>query len=145
MHFFTKLSILIPLLSCGTQAVAEDDFSFAIMPVVYSQQSIYEGGENKTGFFPIPELRWKNMFFSSGKLGATVLKYQDLSLDVSVGGDYMGDTDRGDSKKLKDMTDLDNVITANIDLNYESEMGSVNFGYAQDISNSQQKEVLYLD
>jgi len=135
MHLFTKLSILIPILSCGTQAIAEDDFSFAIMPVVYSQQSIYDGGENNTGFFPIPELRWKNMFFSGGKIGATVLKYQDLSLDVSIGGDYMGDTDRGDSKKLKDMIDLDNVFTANIDLNYESEIGSVNFGYAQDISN----------
>jgi outer membrane scaffolding protein for murein synthesis (MipA/OmpV family) len=135
MRLFTKLSILIPLLSCGSQAFAEDDFSFAIMPVVFSSQSIYDGGDDKTGFFPLPELRWKNMFFTGGNIGATVLKYKNLSLDLSVGGDYMGDTDRGDSKKLKDMKDLDNVFTANIDLNYESEFGEATLGFAQDISN----------
>jgi len=135
MRLFTKLSILIPLLSCGTQAFADDDFSFVIMPVAYSQQSIYDGGKDNNGFFPVPELRWKNMFIADGKIGATVLKYKDLSLDVGVGGDYMGDTDRGDSKKLKNMKDLDNVFTANIDLNYESDFGSASFGYAQDISN----------
>jgi outer membrane protein len=135
MRLFTKLSVLIPLLSCGTQVLAEDDFSFAIMPVVFSSQSIYDGGENNTGFFPVPELRWKNMFFDGGKIGATVLKYKNLSLDLSVGGDYMGDIDRGDSKKLKDMKDLDNVFTANIDLNYESKLGNATFGFAQDISN----------
>lgn len=135
MRLLTKLSILIPLLSCGTQVLAEDDFSFVIMPVAYSQQSIYDGGKDKNGFFPVPELRWKNMFIADGKIGATVLKYKDLSLDVSVGGDYMGDTDRGDSKKLKDMRDLDTVFTANIDLNYESDFGNASLGYAHDISN----------
>ncbi len=135
MRLFTKLSILIPLLSCGTQVFAEDDFSFAIMPVAYSAQSIYDGGKDNNGFFPLPELRWKNMFIANGQIGATVLKYKNLSLDVGVGGDYMGDTDRGDSKKLKDMKDLDTVITANIDLSYESKLGNANLGYAQDISN----------
>jgi len=136
MRLFTKLSILIPLLSCGTKVFAEDDFSFAIMPVAFVSESIYDGGENQKGFFPVPELRWKNMFFDGGNIGATVLKYKDLSLDISIGGDYMGDTDRGDSKKLKDMKELDNVFTANIDLNYESELGDATFGFAQDISNN---------
>ncbi|MFT5756944.1 MAG: outer membrane protein [Alteromonadaceae bacterium] len=135
MRLFTKLSMLIPLLSCGTEVFAEDDFSFAIMPVAYTQQSIYDGGKNNSGFFPVPELRWEDMFIANGKIGINLVKYQGLSIDLSVGGDYMGDTDRGDSKKLKDMKELDNVFTANIDLNYESDLGKLSFGYAQDISN----------
>lgn len=137
MRLLTKLSILIPLLSCGNQALAneEDDFSFAIMPVVFNQESIYDGGKSKTGFFPLPELRWKNVFFASGKLGFTALKYKTLSLDLSIAGDYMGDTDRGDSKKLKDMKKLKTVLTANADLNYSGKIGDINLGIAQDISN----------
>jgi outer membrane protein len=126
--------MLIPLLLCSTQTLAENDFSFAVMPTAFSQQSIYDGGENINGLFPVIELNWKDMFIADGKVGISMMKYKALSLNVSIGVDYMGDTDRGDSKKLEDMSSLDDVFTGNIDLHYKGDLGNLTLGYAQDIS-----------
>lgn len=137
MRLLSRLSILIPLiplLSCGSQALAEDDFSFAVIAAAFSQQSIYDGGKNYNGLYPGIELRWKSIFISDGKVGVTALRYKELSLNVSIGRDYMGDTERGESEKLRDMESLDDIYTGNIDLNYKGDLGSLTLGYAQDIS-----------
>ena len=136
MRLLSKITLLVPLFSCFTQAFEqqESDFTFALMPIAFTQESIYLDGEKTTGAFPLPELHWNNYYFDEGKLGMTALSYQGFEVDLSLGADYMGDTERGDSKKLKDMTKLSTAITANIDLSYTSDFGELSVGVAQDIS-----------
>ncbi|WDE04876.1 MipA/OmpV family protein [Thalassomonas viridans] len=147
MRTLSKLSLFLPLFSgyvlsgyalandYSAQEGDDDEFHFAVMALAHTQDSIYVGGERNNTILPLPEVYWRNFYFSQGQLGLTAIELEDFALDLSVGGDFIGDTDRGDSKQLKDMKDLDTAITANIDLSYMGEWGELSFGMAHDISN----------
>ena len=144
MRLLAQLSLLLPLLSGVSLAngyggdrkeVEDGDLRFALTALAYSQDSIYIGGERNNTFLPLPEVYWQSFYFSQGHLGMRAYQQDGLSLDFSLGGDFIGDTERGDSKLLKDMKDLDMAITANVGLSYSQEWGKISFTAAHDISN----------
>ena len=143
MRLLSKLSLLLPLFSGyalandynGPGEEQDGEFHFALMALAHTQDSIYVGGERNNTFLPLPEIYWRNFYFSQGQLGLTAIELDDFALDFSIGGDFIGDTDRGDSKQLKDMKDLDTAITANVDLSYSGDWGELTLGTAHDISN----------
>ena len=108
----------------------------AVVAIAYSQESIYVQGDNNTGVLPLPEIHWRNYYFADGKLGLTFFNNEELALDFYISPDILGDTDRGDSKLLKDMSKLDTVINANLSASYGSELGDFSINLAQDISNT---------
>lgn len=112
-------------------------FSAAVGAGVFSSQSIYKGGENQTQPFPYLELEYGPLFFSGGELGVFVGGVEEwgLGMALTVGSDFVGNTEYDDSPELADLKKLDNVINGSINVFWETNYGEFGLAYSTDISN----------
>ena len=138
------MKFLIPLLIislCANTALAQNllqseakDSSFMIGLGVFSFDSLYVGGKSRTVPFPYLSYQGEHFFFDGGSMGLRYKVNDNLSLSTLITGDYLGDTDRGDSSQLSDMHELKDIVNAGFGVDYHYEYGGINFEVMKDVS-----------
>ncbi|GAA5444502.1 hypothetical protein Misp06_02689 [Microbulbifer sp. NBRC 101763] len=111
---------------------AEAGYSLGIG--AFSSESIYVGGENQNRIFPLLSAHYKRFYFQGFELGANLYRNHGINVKFGVGGDFVGDKDRGDSDELADMEELDISILARLSMEYRVSVGLWKVGLSQDIS-----------
>jgi len=146
-----KASMAVATVFCSTlvslNAVADDhsddddnEFRYGIGLAAFTGQSPYIGGKTQTEAIPYLEAQWGPVYFRTGDLGVYLYEGENWELSAGVVRDVFGDTDRGDSRELKDMEDLDDVYNASIAAAYESKWGEFELQVAADISSNHEGE-----
>jgi len=97
--------------STASNSHDNDSAEYAIGLLANSTTSVYRGGENQTQLFPYFEWSWGPLFFQEGTFGSYLAGGEHWGLAASIGLDFLGDSERGDSDELADMNDLDDVIS----------------------------------
>lgn len=114
---------------------ASSDLALAVGFAVFTEQSPYLDGQQRNEMAPYVEAYWGPLFFDGDTLGLYLFGGDTWGVATTVSYDMFGDSTRGDSKTLKDMTKLDDVYNASLVLYHESAFGDLSFEVATDISN----------
>ncbi|TQV88032.1 MipA/OmpV family protein [Aliikangiella coralliicola] len=110
--------------------------SFILGPGVFSIESPYIGGKTQTMAFPYIEYSWGPLFIEGGTLGSHIFGGDNWGIAAAIDGDFLGDTDRGDSNQLADMQELDDVINGSIKMFYHQNWGAIELSLSKDISDN---------
>ena len=100
-----------------------------------SSQSIYLGGKSQNRIFPAIDYQYKRFYFQAGDIGFNLIDSKDWEIDFGMGVNLVGDTDRGDSRLLKDLPNLSLPVSGFISAQYKSKMGLFKVKHDYEINN----------
>jgi outer membrane protein len=129
--WFSFLSVAV-----AQTSKSDKDYSLAIGVAAFQQDAMYSGGSANQNSALMVEWEWNNWFISNFSVGSYLAASDNWYLAAAVEGDSFLDVDRGDSKLLADMQELDNAYMFSLITGYEGELGSFRFSLNQDISNT---------
>lgn len=122
--------------SLAADSDSDNEFNYAIGALAFTYSSPYIGGEQQTQLFPYLEFNYGPIFFEGGSLGSHLYGGDNWGIAAAVSLDFMGDTERGDSRQLSDMEELDHVINGSLIVFYETDWGEFDLSLTTDISNN---------
>ena len=111
---------------------------------IFHENSVYLGADGRTEELPYLSIEWGPFFFEGDSLGMFLYGGDNWWVAASVGFDMFGDTGRGDSLELKDMTELDDVYNASIMTFYEAGWGALDLQLSTDVSNKHDGTIGFL-
>ena len=100
-----------------------------------TSESVYLGGSNQTRVFPAIDYQYKRFYFQAGDLGFNLIDEENWEIDFGLGIDLIGDTDRGDSRLLKDLPDLSLPLNTFLSAQYKSPIGLFKVKHNHEINN----------
>ncbi len=143
-----KTCLTIAFVGCASPLLAaeseQDGVEISIGLMGGQMQSPYLGGEDQSFVFPMLDISWGPLFFRGGTLGTFIYGDENFAIAAGISPDFIADKDRGDSKLLSDMTELDTVINGTLLMIYQSDFGEFELKYDADISDKHDGNVVSL-
>lgn len=111
------------------------DHRLSLGLAVLAFDSIYLDGDSQSQVFPAIDYQYKQFYVQGGELGFHLFQNDTWQLDLGIGANLAGDTDRGDSDRLQDMPDLSLPVNAFLSVQHTSSLGVLELAYASEINN----------
>ena len=134
------LGALAALLSVGTLAddrAGGDDSGppvyFAAGAMASVERSLYVGGDDRVVLLPLAIAQLGPVYLRGPSLGLYVYARDGLTVATGFSLD-LTDTDRGDSRRLADMVELDRAVLGGLEVSYDADWGGVSLSVATDVS-----------
>ncbi|WP_162197509.1 MipA/OmpV family protein [Marinomonas sp. S3726] len=100
----------------------------------FVSQTPYIGSQQESEITPYLSISWGPLFFDGESLGAYLYGEDSWGISASISSDSLGDSDRGDSKALADMTKLSDVVVMNLTFEQEASWGAIEATLTTDVS-----------
>ncbi len=100
-----------------------------------NSQSIYLGGSSQSRIFPAIDYQYKRFYVQAGDIGFNLIDEKNWEVDFGLGVNLVGDTDRGDSRLLRDLPDLSFPVNTFVSAQYKSKVGLFKIKHNHEINN----------
>lgn len=100
-----------------------------------SSQSVYIGGKTQTQVFPAIDYQYQRFYFQAGELGFNLIENKTWEVNAGLNVNLVGDTDRGDSRLLKDLPELSLPLSSFVSATYISKVGLFKLKHDVEINN----------
>lgn len=114
---------------------ASDEHTLQIGLAAVSSESIYVGGQSQSRAFPAIDYQYKKFYFQAGDLGVKLIDTNDWEMNLGLGVNLAGDTDRGESPLFNQLPELSVPLNAFISTQYKTPLGSIKLTYELEVNN----------
>ncbi len=111
----------------------EHEFKLGLAAV--TSESGYIGGKSQNKVFPAIDYQNKRFYVQAGDMGFNLVDEKSWEVDLGLGINLIGDTERGDSRLLQDLPKLSLPLNAFVSAMYKSPIGVFKVKHNHEINN----------